>query len=232
MPNTQYHNFGRSGAGQQFIVAQLSQVLNHYKPGPNDLVAIMWSTFFREDRYLYGRKHQNWSTPGNIFTAQHEVPPEFVEKYVCTRGMLVRDLSLVDITMRMMQQSAFDCFATLACPIEHQAAASSIDAAELLPPVDDVVALYRDVERLLVPSMMHTQFKNGWRKNCYKYWDDDLGDINEDYHPSVDQYLDYLKDVGMQPSVAVMEKVITEHQKMLGVTNKNQLRDYKPCLIL
>lgn len=226
----EYHNMARSGAGQLFIMSQLSQVINKFQPGPDDLVMIMWSTFYREDRYLYGRKHQNWSTPGNIFTAQHEVPQEFVDQYVCTRGMFIRDLALIDTTMRMLSGSEFDSISALSVGMEHQnwTAGISPDEQGLL---DDVIELYKPVEQSLAPALMETQASSGWQ-NTYKYWDDDMQSEYEDYHPSVEHYLEYLTKLGFDASDSVQMRVKQEHDKMMSVSNKSQLRDHQPCLIL
>lgn len=236
-PQAEYHNLARSGAGQLFIVSQLSQIINKHQLGPDDLVMTMWSTFYREDRYLHGRKPQNWSTPGNIFTAQHEIPQEYVDQYVCTRGMFVRDLALIDTTMRMLSACDFDSISALSVSMEHQNWTAGIqpDQQGLL---DDVIELYKPLEQSLAPSLLETQFyqgtdhsNSGWQ-NTYKYWDDDMQSEYADYHPSVEHYLEYLEKLGLVANQQVHQRVQQEHQRMTSVTHKSQLRDHVPCLIL
>jgi len=190
----------------------------------------MWSTFYREDRYLYGRKHQNWSTPGNIFTAQHEIPQEFVDEYVCTRGMFVRDLAIIDTTMRMLENSKFDSLSAFSVSMEQQNWTAGL-APDDQNQHTEVIDLYKNIQQYLAPPLMDTQFPTGW-PNTYKYWDSGSNSEYADYHPSVEHYLEYLQKIGLSPSDTVKSRVEAEHQRMLGVTDKTQLVDHQPCLIL
>lgn len=213
-----------------YIMAQLSQCINHYNIGKDDLVAIMWSTFYREDRYMYERASQNWSTPGNIFTAQHEIPQEYVDKYVCTRGMFVRDLAIIDTTLRMLEHSDFDSFAMMGVGLENQDWTAGLPPDEG-PPMNDVKTLYSDVEKKMMPSLMETQFPEGW-DTCYKYWDDGMNSEYADYHPSVEQYHEYLEKLGFVLPNETQEFVQSEHQKMLNTKHINELTDHTPWMIL
>ena len=226
----EYINMARSGAGQLFIIAQLNQCINHYNIGKDDLVGIMWSTFYREDRYLYHRRSDNWSTPGNIFTARHEVPQEFVDEYVCTRGMFVRDLALIDTTMRMLEHSDFDSFAMMGVSPENQNWTAGLEPGAG-PPVDDVINLYSRVDRNMMPSLLETQFPDGW-DTCYRYWNEGLQDIHADYHPSVRQYAVYLKKLGFKLPEHTQNFVREEHDRLLNVTHENELEFHSPCMIL
>lgn len=232
MSDAEYHNFARSGAGQLFIVSQLSQAINHHQIGPDDLVAVMWSTFYREDRYLYQRRHQNWSTPGNIYTAQHEVPQDFIDNYVCERGMFVRDLALIDTTMRMLATSNFDSFAALSVPLHQQNYVAGL-ADNLVDVLQDVIELYQPLEQYLAPCLMETicDQQLGWKIH-YKYWDNDMNSEYADYHPSVRCYLKYLSELGVDITDTMEAQAESQHQQMLSITNRNQLVQHEPCLIL
>lgn len=237
IPDAEYYNFGRAGAGQTFIVCQLSQAINKYNLGPDDLVMIMWSTFYREDRYLYGKKSQNWSTPGNIFTAQHEVPQDFIDQYVCSRGMYVRDTALIDTTMRMLEHSAFDSLAALSVSMEYQNWSTGFPPDEQ-GMFTDILELYKPVEKLLARSLMEPEFgydgnmtNLGWQCT-YKYWNSDTNSEFADYHPSVKHYLAYLEKIGFSPNDHVRQRAQREHERMLEVTDKKQLQEHRPCLIL
>jgi hypothetical protein len=231
MPQAEYYNYGRSGAGQQYIFTQLNQAINHFNIGSDDLIAIMWSTFYREDRYIYGKGYCNWSTPGNLFTASHAVPQEYVDQYVCTRGLTIRDMALIDTTMRMLEHSSADSFAMLGVPLDAQQGYACVEPDSAID-ISDVERMYAPMlENKLMPSLMSTQYPNGWT-NEYAYYDDGMGCEFSDYHPSVRGYLEYLQKLGFVVDHSVAQQVQSEHEYMLSVTHKNQLREHTLCTIL
>ena len=56
-------NWGRSGAGNQYISTRLWEANTEHKFNKDDIILLQWSSFFREDRYHMGR---GWWTPGNF----------------------------------------------------------------------------------------------------------------------------------------------------------------------
>ena len=56
-------NWGRSGAGNQYISTRLWEANTEHKFNKDDIILLQWSSFFREDRYHMG---QGWWTPGNF----------------------------------------------------------------------------------------------------------------------------------------------------------------------
>jgi hypothetical protein len=214
MPEALYINTGSSGAGQSYISAQLSQHINMFNPGPDDLVAIMWSTFYREDRYV----NNDWITPGNIFT-QAEYPASWMD-YMDRRGMTIRDLATIDHVMHRLQSANFDSFAMLSVPVELQSQYSGIDQNER---TSDLIAAYQHLNNMLLPDLMTTQFADGW-DNSYTYWDDQNSQSFTDYHPSIVGYAEYLTKIGFQLSDSTLQYVQSEHERLLAITHKAQLR--------
>lgn len=95
----EFYNFGRSGAGNQYISMTVSQADNFYKFNENDLVIVCWSGLNREDRYL---NNKGWLTPGNIFN-QHIIDSEFVEKWADCVFYSLRDLTLINLTYKLLK---------------------------------------------------------------------------------------------------------------------------------
>lgn len=87
------YNFGRSGAGNQYISNAVSQADSVYNFTEDDLVIVSWTNVCREDRWVKGK----WVTPGNIFT-QDEYDRTFINKWGDPIGYLLRDLSLIKLT--------------------------------------------------------------------------------------------------------------------------------------
>lgn len=196
MPSeTQYFNYGKSGAGQLYILSTLSQAILHHNIGEDDLVAVMWSTFYREDRYMWNGSvgSHNWQTPGNLFS-QNEYSPRFVSDYCCTRGMYVRDLALIHSGMALLNNAEFDSFAIMSVTPEFQNLCTIVpENKDLFPPTEDLIKQYRVLSDYMMPDLFSMEFPNGWENSYYyKLSESDQEEIG-DYHPSVLRYFSYLQ---------------------------------------
>lgn len=91
-------NYGRSGAGNQFMANMVTQADSIHNFNEKDLIMISWSNVCREDRWFNG----GWVTPGNIYS-QDAYDSNFVKKYVDPVGCLLRDLSIISLTLGYLQ---------------------------------------------------------------------------------------------------------------------------------
>lgn len=85
-----YYNYGRGGAGNQYIFNTIMQADALYNFNEDDLVMICWTNIAREDRYTKG----GWITPGNIFT-QSQYDADFIKKWVEPTGCAIRDFAFI-----------------------------------------------------------------------------------------------------------------------------------------
>jgi len=92
------YNFGRTGAGNQFIANTITQADAKYKFTSDDLIIVCWSNVCREDRWIVGE----WLLPGNIFT-QHEYDSKWIDKFVDPLGYLIRDLSTISLVNNLLK---------------------------------------------------------------------------------------------------------------------------------
>lgn len=92
------YNYGRSGAGNQYIANMISQAdaIHHFDE--NDLIMISWTNVCREDRY----RNKNWVTPGNIFT-QNLYSKEHVKEWADPIGYMLRDLCSIKLTLNFLE---------------------------------------------------------------------------------------------------------------------------------
>ena len=97
------YNFGQSGGGNMFIACQVTEANLRHKFNSDDLVIIMWSGVSREDRFV----RNYWSTPGNIFT-QNEYDEQFIQKFADPVGYLLRDLNLITMCYKMLDNLDID----------------------------------------------------------------------------------------------------------------------------
>ena len=214
-PHLEYINTASSGAGNMYIFNQLSQHITHYDINSDDLVMIMWSSFYREDRYI----EHGWKTPGNIYT-QGDYSEEFVTKYCCPRGMTIRDLGLVDMATRVLLNAEFDCVQNFSVPYDLQLHYSG-QLAELEQELrlTELYDMYKHLPDHMMPSLMD-MFPEGWVME-YEYLDH--GNMYKDYHPSVLSYSRYLTSIGIEISKATLAWVLGEHHRMLRASTVEEL---------
>lgn len=192
MPNAEFFNLGKSGAGSQFISSMIVEANQRYTFKESDLIIVQWSTYFREDRYV----NNFWETPGNIFT-QQTYDETFIRKFACIRGYIIRDLAIMTSIKYMLH--SLPCATVLLSSIP-------VDAElELIDPnvnIDDVVDLYKDTIDSLQPAMSELLRPNGntsvfaWVAKVHYMDPINNKTMVHDYHPTTALYYTYLKKLG------------------------------------
>lgn len=71
-------NWGRSGAGNQYIGTRLMEAVTHHELSEGDIVLIQWTNMFREDRYHEGK---GWHTPGTFTKESLTLDPFVLNNY-------------------------------------------------------------------------------------------------------------------------------------------------------
>lgn len=80
-------NFGRSGAGNEYIFMKMIECNLKYTFTKNDLILVNWSSWHREDRI---DKNGDWRTGGNIFNSI-DFDKTFLKKYHSLHNDLVKN---------------------------------------------------------------------------------------------------------------------------------------------
>lgn len=222
MPNCQYFNTGKSGAGNQYISIQLNHYLNAMKPNKDDLITVMWTGFYREDFYLKG----TWKTPGNIFT-QDELPNQYIKNFTDNRGYSIRDLALIDYAVRALQELEVPVCMMWGVPPKKQNSYSGVMGENEEEPIYDLLAGYKHLENHMLPDLhgfCATGEFDSW-PNEYVYKDQE-GDIFEDYHPSVKTYGNYLKYLGFDISEENLNYINETHEKCKNFERQTQFLEF------
>ena len=194
--NCKVYNFGTSGAGNLYITERISAANQKFKFSKDDLVLVMWTTFSREDRYIGNR----WETPGNIWT-QGFYPNEWIVKYTCVRGYLVRDLGLMSATVNSLEFMPCDAIVLKAVDPSYDEKYYTGQHG-----VRDVIDLYKDMTDTM-PNCLHN-FANdghgGWINGHHYHWpvikSSSMEKPFSDYHPNPGMYLDYITSLGFNIS--------------------------------
>lgn len=181
MPGISHLNFGRSGAGNLLTASRIIEADSRYKFSSNDLVAVMWTTFCREDRWIDNRG--GWIHPGNIYT-QNEYDEKFVSKYCDPLGYLIRDMSLISMVTRYMDKSDATFLPLLSVPFTYQQ-----DTDE--PRVDEIMEIYSKDISIFPPTLFELEMREEWTPG-HSYYSDHHRSVFKDYHPSPIRYWNYL----------------------------------------
>ena len=196
MPNAEYYNAGRGGAGNLYISTQYSLYDKKYKFNEDDLVVILWSTYCREDRYV----KNSWLTAGNMLT-QNIYDDEYVQNYVDIKGYMIRDLAIIDNLTKALKSSKHDNIQLLSVPVMYDA-----DDKNITDDLSPLLNMYKDLIEELPVSFFenennqwkhgHTYYHSGFDDGPAKSIDEPHEPNYADYHPNTIAHYNYLKTLG------------------------------------
>lgn len=185
-PAALFFNFGHCGGGNLSIAARLTEANQRFKFNESDLVAIMWTTMCREDRYITWR--DGWQMTGNIFT-QNEYDKDFVEKYADTRGYLIRDLALIAMGTTLVKSTNCQHLILPSVPFNYQ-------QDEKDSSIPEILNLYKDVLEPMPKSLLELEMNFNF--TCgHTYSHPQVKEPYGDYHPDTIRYRNYLEKVGV-----------------------------------
>ena len=105
-PDVEYWNFGRTGAGNQYIANMIAQADAKFKFTKNDLVMVCWTNVAREDR-VFNQKDGKpyWELPGNI-TSQFFYDQEWLDRYAsCEDHFFLRDFASIHLVTGFLNKT-------------------------------------------------------------------------------------------------------------------------------
>jgi len=205
-----FYNYGRSGAGNMYILNSFIEAHEKYNFQENDTIGICFTGVTREDRYI-----DDWLTVGNIFDT-NSYSKDFVEKYVTVRGCYIRDLAAmtaIDLILKNLSCKYFYLsMIDYRQPFERYYNYEIYDKKK--DEVADVLAHYSTVLSKIKPSYEEVIFEYDWQKKVSD---------RKDVHPSPLEHLMYLQKV--LPEYKVTEKV-TDWVKGINKINLAPPYDY------
>jgi hypothetical protein len=140
-----YENWGKVGAGNQYIFNSVVECNLRNKFTKNDTVIIMWTQTSREDRYI-NHKWESWT---NWLGLDYLINP------IDQRGFLIRDLASIDAVKSLLDLSR---------PSYHFLSMSPIvlNYADNNVVTDDVTKLYQQTINTISPSVYEIIFQSNW----------------------------------------------------------------------
>jgi len=185
-------NWGRTGAGNQYIFTRIWEAdrLNHFNE--NDIVIVQWSSMFRDDRYIEGH---GWHLAGNIFHGQLIDEPlelnnfRYKSQYQWAdqTHMVMRDCAMIASIRTMLEQrgckTVFFNFADV--NTEHKK-------------INEILNYYKEYLETDAPGIMDW---NGYNNKDYVNSrpmilndpSDNISNIRPEMHPLPFEHADYLE---------------------------------------
>ena len=184
---TEYQNWARGGMGNQFIFNQLIEANLRNKFTKDDTVIIMWSSITREDRY--STNLDGWYGRGNIYYSD-DYPREWIRKFACIRGYLLRDLAVISAARDILEQWGVNYKFLAMMPIGLAESTPQINSND-----KDIFNLYKNVLSNIKPSVYEVIFKS----QDWQLTKSDFGALNDhgerDCHPDPREGLLYIQTV-------------------------------------
>lgn len=184
------YNFGKCGAGNQYIFIKLMEAIKKFKINENDMVIICWTSLYREDRYV----NKNWITPGNIYT-QNIYNDDFVNSWADPVHYSLRDCAIISATNTILKNIGCKYIKISMSDLVQ------IDSAYPNMILDDVVnttIFYGDSINMDTISIMNylklkVRTDDVIESRPKTYWDHDkIKKIQPEWHPTPAEHYDYL----------------------------------------
>jgi len=187
-----FENWGMCGAGNAFIFNSLIECNQRNIINKDDTVCIMWTNTSREDRYV----KDQWLGLGNIYwTEFSEVPLDYIKKFACERGYLIRDLAFISATKQLLEswQCHWKFFSMVPLTQTNLSVDLGANTDDLVTYDQDVRELYKHALESIRPSMYETVFDGQWSTN--PGIPDTHNPAQRDFHPTPLEHLAYLDRV-------------------------------------
>lgn len=184
------YNYGRSGAGNQYIFNMLMQANNYYKFDENDLVIVSWTNVYRDDKFI----RNDWVTLGNIYTNDHFFTQEYINKYCDPDGFLLRDTATISSVDKVLAHSSCQYhFLSMNDFTEYYNQFDNVgfNEKELSTKVKE---LYKDSLEKILPSFYSVLWSNNLDLKSIQEREMFGGNF-DDRHPHPQEHLDYLQAV-------------------------------------
>ena len=226
MPDAHYVNVARGGAGNQYIVTMLNLLARKHNFGSETLVGIMWSTFCRQDWFVYENpkpselmgKPRGWHSQGNLLFSQ-PVGPFLNMDMLEPVHFLLRDTALISTANAYLKTAKFDTINLCSLDLPNQIPHATGQIHSYQDPTDkliiDILEAYQDLDDDFVGYIQ--RLGEPWPEN-HVYPTPTDAEWN-DYHPRCIDYADMLEKWGLPVSAETRDHAQNITQKINEITD-------------
>lgn len=216
------YNYGRSGAGNQYIFNMLMQANNYYNFNENDLVIVSWTNVYRDDKFI----GNDWVTLGNIYTDNYFFTPEYIKKYCDPDGFLLRDTAIISSVDKVLAHSGCQYhFLSMNDFTEYydQFENSTFNEKQISKKIKE---LYKDSLEKILPSFYNVLWHNDLNVKMQQEHRMFKGNF-DDRHPHPQEHLDYLEAVFDHDFLEQTKQRVKEIQQAWFTLIDSQPKDKK-----
>jgi hypothetical protein len=184
-----FENWGVCGSGNSLIFYSLVECHQRNQLTANDDVYIMWTNTSREDRYVKDR----WLEGGNVYwSAGSSLPSEYVRKFACERGYLLRDLTTMAAVKQLLDHWGcnYRFFSMVPFNTTNEQNELGNNPDDTVGNDADIRLLYKSTLDLIEPSVYQTVFDSKWFSGAGI--PDAFDSRRRDFHPTPTEHLQYL----------------------------------------
>lgn len=225
----EFHNLGRRGSGNLYISCRIAEANRRYNFCETDLIAVMFTSLTREDRYVNGE----WMGDGNIYN-QGYYPPDFVKKFADPDFYLIRDMALIDTTTTYIKSLPCESLIFTAWPfdlVENNQTRNEFSDKVL----SECNTIYKDVTdkfpislRGHIEKMLYNKDLGNFETYGYTY--EKNGREFKDGHPNTMIYYEYLKNINVPLTDKSKQYSDQSYQKLLTCKNESDIiRVFTEC---
>ena len=182
-----FENWGLCGAGNGYIFNSIIECNQRNHIGPDDLVLIMWTNTSREDRYVGDR----WLEGGNVYWGT-ELGQDYVRRFACERGYLIRDLAYIAAVKQLLTQWGCQWRWFTMAPFDRSNSDNALGENPALPDqsTQDVLDLYSSVLEHMQCSVLEKIFHGSWFTG--NGIPDSHDNRRRDFHPTPREHVRYI----------------------------------------
>lgn len=204
-PQASFYNYGRSGAGNLYMMIKLTEINNKFKLNEDDLLLVMFSSHYREDKWIDG-----WKTYGNMFN-QDFYDKHYMDKYFDQNGLLLQSLASVDAVLNYTENINSQKIMLQMVNLNNDGE-PGVHRSYNESFTDKIMNVYKDLDNRLPVSFYDTMFKmTGWPNYNYIQYD---GTLRLDGHPTPANSLAYMQSLNINLTEKSINYALESEKKM------------------
>lgn len=217
--DAEFYNLGKSGAGNQFISLRVAEANERWNFNSEDLVAIMWTSFSREDRYI----NNKWETHGSVYWNSFYTE-EFRKSYVDFVGCMIRDLGCISLTKGLLKSTGCSVINLASVPLSFKESTKIVIPKEYEELFQNVINLYKHHFDDMPVSLYDWQGSE-WI-TYHKYYAAQWNEVHNDPHPTPEVYLKYLQEQVMPVSSNAIQYANDVQNLVINSKDKTEITNY------
>lgn len=231
-PDAEFYNFGRIGSGNLAISCRIAETNARFKFNEHDLVMVMWSSYTRNDHWIFP---EGWFGAGSVFN-EGFYNDEYRSKFANSlSGFLIREFALMNMTRMNLDSLPCQSIIMSSVPSNYYDHAIIDDREkDIIEKLNELYASDFKNQPMTLLGHLNKHVKNSinWKfypSHRYKY--DGMpthgtSTLYEDTHPSPKTYAEYLNNNIIELSQSSLDYATQSYTDLKKLENMREIEDY------